>query len=126
MSDYDNTNSGAAFPPLPDQAMILTGKIDIEGQNKGIVLVKDTDRNGQDIIAVYSRMGTLYRNEDATDENRQPAYRGPADGNKRFAAWKRQSEKGGFLSIKIEDARPRQDAAPAPNTGAAPDDNIPF
>ena len=35
-------------------------------------------------------------------------------------------KKGGFLSIKIEDARPRQDATPAPNTGAAPDDNIPF
>lgn len=133
---YDNTNRGAAFPPLPDQAMILTGKIDIEGDTSQIVLVKDTDRNGKNIIGVFKRMGVLYENENATPENKQPKYKGPANAGKRLSAWKQSGNNGDFLSLKIEDGQPKGDSsgypinnqpAPQPQQQSSQDDmNVPF
>ena len=32
--EYDNTNQGAAHPPFETQQLILTGKLDVEGDNK--------------------------------------------------------------------------------------------
>lgn len=127
MTEYDNTNRGAAFPPLESQAMILTGKIDVDGENNPIVMVKDTDRNGQAVISVYKRMGVLYENENATPENKQPKYKGPASGGKRLSAWKQSGNNGDFLSLRIENAQPKQEA-PASMSPAteAMDDEMPF
>jgi hypothetical protein len=130
--EYDNTNRGAVFPPMEQQRLLLTGSIDIDGEGKkGLALVTDTDKQGRDVFVVYQRAGVLYLNEDATDENKQPAYSGPMDGDMRLAAWRSESDKGvKFLSLKREakqssngHAAPAQ--APRPQQTIVADD-IPF
>tara|TARA_R110000822_G_scaffold44890_4_gene120311 strand:+ start:321 stop:737 length:417 start_codon:yes stop_codon:yes gene_type:complete len=117
--EYDNTNRGAAHPPFETQHLILTGKLDIEGNSKNIALVKDTDKNGEPVIVVYQRMGCMYANDNIDGD--KPNYSGPLDNNKRVAAWKKQSEKGvDYLSLKCTDKRSglvpstSYPAAPAP------------
>ena len=43
MADYDDTNRGAAFTPFPTQQMILQGKLNVEGADKKVMLVKRPD-----------------------------------------------------------------------------------
>ena len=130
--EYDNTNRGAVFPPMEQQRLLLTGSIDIDGEGKkGLALVTDTDKQGRDVFVVYQRAGVLYLNEDATEDNKQPAYSGPMDGDMRLAAWRSESDKGvKFLSLKREakmtsngHAAPVQ--APRPQQTIVADD-IPF
>lgn len=102
--EYDNTNRGAAFPPMAQQNLLLTGSIDIDGNGKkSLALVTDTDKQDRNVLVVYQRVGTLYLNEDATEDNKQPAYSGPMDGDMRLAAWRSESDKGTkYLSLKRE------------------------
>jgi hypothetical protein len=68
-------------------------------------------------------------NEDATPDNKQPAYSGPMDGDMRLAAWRSESEKGTkFLSLKREPKQggSPQAAAPNPNANKPLDDVVPF
>ena len=102
--EYDNRNQGAAHPPFETQQLILTGKLDVEGENRQVAIVKDTDKNGEAILVVYQRIGCMYSNADATDVNKQPAYSGPQDGNRRLAAWRATSKDGkNFLSLKTQE-----------------------
>lgn len=130
--EYDNTNRGAVFPPMEQQRLLLTGSIDMDGDGKkGLAFVTDTDKQGRDVFVVYQRVGVLYLNEDATEDNKQPAYSGPMDGDMRLAAWRSESDKGvKFLSLKREakmasngHAAPVQ--APRPQQTIVADD-IPF
>ncbi len=130
--EYDNTNRGAVFPPMEQQRLLLTGSIDIDGEGKkGLALVTDTDKQGRDVFVVYQRAGVLYLNEDATDENKQPAYSGPMDGDMRIAAWRSESDKGvKFLSLKRE-AKQSSNGHAAPIQTPRPQqiivaDDIPF
>lgn len=130
MPDYDNTNRGAAFPPLEQQRLLLTGSIDMDGDGKkSLALITDTDREGRDVFVVYQRVGCLYANEDATDQNKQPAYSGPMDGGMRLAAWRAVTDKGvKYLSLKREAKMNGNGAAapaPQPQQATVPDD-IPF
>lgn len=128
--EYDNTNRGAVFPPLEQQRLLLTGSLDFDGEGKkSIALVTDTDKQGRDVFVVYQRVGVLYMNEDATPDNKQPAYSGPMDGDMRLAAWRSESEKGTkFLSLKREPKQggSPQAAAPNPNANKPLDDVVPF
>jgi hypothetical protein len=128
--EYDNTNRGAVFPPLEQQRLLLTGSMDFDGEGKkSLALVTDTDKQGRDVFVVYQRVGVLYMNEDATPNNKQPAYSGPMDGDMRLAAWRSESEKGTkFLSLKREAKQggSPQAAAPNPNANQPLDDSIPF
>jgi len=128
--EYDNTNRGAVFPPLEQQRLLLTGSLDFDGEGKkSIALVTDTDKQGRDVFVVYQRVGVLYMNEDATPDNKQPAYSGPMDGDMRLAAWRSESEKGTkFLSLKREAKQggSSQAAAPNPNANKPLDDVVPF
>ena len=102
--EYDNTNQGAAHPPFETQQLILTGKLDVEGDNKQIAIVKDTDKSGEAILVVYQRIGCMYSNADATAENKKPAYSGPQDGSRRLAAWRSTSKNGvNFLSLRTSE-----------------------
>ena len=55
MADYDNTNSGAAFKPFDSQRMILQGKVNLEGNERKVVMVADQTRGGDNIIEVYQK-----------------------------------------------------------------------
>ena len=99
--DYDNTNRGAAHAPFESQNLLLTGKLDKDGNNKQVAIIQDKDQQGRDVLVVFERVGVMYGNEDATDDNKQPHYSGPIDDNHRIAGW-RSTDKNGkkYLSLK--------------------------
>lgn len=124
MSDYDNTNKGVAFPPFDTQQMILQGKINMEGEDSNIVLVRDTTKSGKTVIGVYQRVGTLFQN-DKNAEN-QPDYTGPVElrmfnAEKRIAAWKKMKDGRPYLTMSVSEKQMKQDG----NAGLV-DDGIPF
>ncbi len=53
---YDDTNRGAAFTPFPTQQMILQGKLNVEGNDKKVMLVKDQTRDGKPVIEKLDRV----------------------------------------------------------------------
>lgn len=126
--EYDNTNSGAGFSPRPEQNMILTGKLNLRGEDMNIVLVKDTDHKGQPIIGVFKRVGVLFANDQKKSE-KDTDYSGPVE-DMRLAAWKNTSKDGkSFLSMKASEKQ--NGSAPAPvaqqtETAEVIDDVIPF
>jgi len=142
MSDYDDTNKGAVYTPFADQKLLMSGKLDVDGDKKGVFLINGTDREGNDIFIVTQRIGSMYFNENATDDNNQPNYSGPMDGNMRLAGWTKTFVKDGetvkYLALNRSEKRSSQDNnnqsqqasnsnIPAPiDQKAMTDDRIPF
>lgn len=127
---YDDTDKGAAFAPLEGQTFILQGKIDNAGEARPHAFIKDRNREGDDIIVVYKRVGVLYVNDDANDENKKPHYSGLIDTDRRISAWRQQKGDNKYLSIKISDKQASAQSGGG-NTAPAPaavdvDDSIPF
>lgn len=108
MAEYDNTNSGAVFKPFETMKLILQGKVNIEGNERKIVLVADKTKSDKKIIEVYQKVGVLFE-EDKGDNEKRPDYSGPLEDyatNKdmRIAAWKRQSDGGNkYMSLSISE-----------------------
>lgn len=123
MSDYDNTNKGAAFPPFPEQQMILQGKLNIEGIDTQIVLVRDQTKSGKVLISVYQKVGVLFQQE-KKNEN-QPDYSGPLEGHdaNRVAAWKRIKDGRPYMTLSVSKQQPQGSEA-QPDTKL--NDYIPF
>ena len=130
MSDYDNTNKGAAFAPFPDQKFILTGKLDVNGIEKQCVYISGETKGGKKIIRVYQELGIMFENESTNEKS--PNYSGSLKDHlgeeMKLAAWKRQSEKGNYLSITVSEKKPGGD-----NKSIEPesdyvtlDDDVPF
>jgi uncharacterized protein (DUF736 family) len=105
MSDYDNTNKGAAFAPFPDQKFILTGKLDVNGIEKQCVYISGETKGGKKIIRVYQELGIMFENESTNEK--APSYSGSLQDHlgeeMKLAAWKRQSEKGNYLSLSVSE-----------------------
>ena len=108
MAEYDNTNSGAVFKPFETMKLILQGKVNIEGNDRKIVLVADKTKSDKKIIEVYQKVGVLFE-EDKGDNEKRPDYSGPlenyaTDKDMRIAAWKRQSDGGNkYMSLQISE-----------------------
>lgn len=123
MAEYDNTNSGAVFKPFETMKMILQGKVNIEGNDRKVVLVADKTKSDKKIIEVYQKVGVLFE-EDKGDNEKRPDYSGPledyaTDKDMRIAAWKRQSDGGNkYLSLQISEKQRKE--------GGNLDDEIPF
>jgi len=104
MSEYDNTNTGAAFKPFEDMKLILQGKINLEGNDRDVVLVTDTTKSGKRIIKVYQKLGVMFEN-DSTNE-KAPNYSGSLDDyttskEMQVAGWKREKDGNPYISMKI-------------------------
>ncbi len=130
MSDYDNTNKGAAFAPFPDQKFILTGKLDVNGIEKQCVYIKGETKGGKKIIRVYQELGIMFENESSNEK--APNYSGSLQDHlgeeMKLAAWKRQSEKGNYLSLTVSEKMPggnNKSIEPESNSVTL-DDEIPF
>lgn len=127
MTEYDNTNRGATFPPFPTQNMILQGKLNVEGHDKKIVLVRDQTKSGKVVVEVYQKVGVLFPN-DKKQEN-QPDYTGPIsevldmDNEKRLAGWKKMKDGKPFLTLSVSD---KGEASAASQEAKPVDDVIPF
>ena len=133
MSDYDNTNKGAAFAPFPDQKFVLSGKLNIEGIEKQCVYIAGTTQGGKRVIRVYQELGIMFENE--SDNESAPNYSGTIQDHlkeeMKIAAWKRQQENTGnnYLSISISEKQTedsyRNDRQQV-STGKEMEDEIPF
>ena len=106
MSDYDNTNTGAAFKPFDNMKLILQGKLNLEGNDRDIVLVTDTTKSGKRIIKAYQKIGAMHENN--SDNEKAPSYSGSLDDyatNKdmQIAGWKREKDGSSYISIKVSE-----------------------
>jgi len=134
MTDYDNTNRGAAFKPFDDQKFILQGKLDIDGKEYPIVVMQMTSKNGNKRLEVYQKMGAIFEEKEKSSEN-APDYSGPLDmisGNLQMAGWKGQSEKGHYLSLKVSERLAKKEEGVSTSASDTPvgtdslDDEVPF
>ena len=124
--EYDNTNTGAIFNSNSDQLILVgTGSMNDEGETKGIAMIKDVMPDGTTIRDIYVKVGRLWDNN--SDTPNAPTFTGVAEissGEKRVAAWVKQTEKGNILSMKLTEKN-----AMSSNNGVDNDDNsdeIPF
>jgi len=106
MSEYDNTNTGAAFKPFDGMKLILQGKVNLEGNDRDIVLVTDTTKSGKKIIKAYQKLGVMFEND--SDNEKAPNYSGSLDDyttNKemQLAGWKREKDGNPYISMKISE-----------------------
>lgn len=129
---YDNTNTGAAFKPFDSMKMILQGKINLEGNDRKVVLVADTTKNGMKIIEVYQKVAVLFENDKRGNEN-APDYSGPmedyaAQTKMQIAGWKKQKDDNNYLSMQISQRQISEKQAQQIDTAHLDisDDAIPF
>lgn len=130
MSQYDETNSGVLFQPYPDQSLRGQGKLNIEGKEVRIIMVKEKmSRDGKPQNVVYQRLGVLFDNSEGVKKNEKaPNMNGPIDDypHLRMAGWIGQKDGRHYVSLKVSekdrDGGAQQPAPPA----AMPDDEIPF
>jgi hypothetical protein len=120
MAEYDDTNRGAAFTPFPTQQMILQGKLNLEGVDNKVILVKDKTKDGTEIIEVYQKMAAMFVNDKRGNEA-APDYSGPvgekgSPNEKRIAGWRRMKDEKPYMSFQISDKQ----------QGGLPNDKIPF
>jgi len=129
MPDYDNTNSGVTFPPYEDQHFVLQGKVDVEGSEERIVVVKERmSRDGEPTLVLYQRCGVLFSN-DKKGNDKAPDYSGPLDmhPNHRIAAWRGEKDGTNYLSLKVSEKQNPDAAAPDTSTPVKQmEDEIPF
>ena len=134
MADYDDTNSGATFPPFEDMKMILQGKINVNGRDSRYTIVRRETRDGREILEIYEKVGAMFSNE---GKDSAPNYTGmlyntndkqvpytPPTTNMRIAGWRRMKDDKPYLSIKISEPMERNDTHNS--NGRLPDDGIPF
>lgn len=140
MSEYDSTNSGVIFKPHPDQTLSGQGKINIEGRETRIILVREKlTRDGEPHLVIYERAGVLFKN-DRKDNDKAPTFTGPLDNHKehRIAAWPGQKDGRDYMSLKVSrkdrDGEVKSPHSPAQDAGwggsgsasSFPNNEIPF
>lgn len=107
MSDYDNSNSGAAFQPFNETKLLLQGKMHIAEDERKIALSSDTRRDGRKIIEVYQKVAVLFE-ENKEGNDARPDYSGPVenyatDKPMKIAAWKRNKDGNNYLFLKLSE-----------------------
>jgi len=113
MTDYDNTDRGSLFKPRADESLLVQGKLNSDGDEFRLVVVKASLPDGNTARDVYQKVGTMYENDKSTNE-KSPDFSGPitlgGQDKRRIAAWKTVSKDGNtkFLSCRIGDSTPRQ------------------
>ena len=101
MTEYDNTDTGAAFTPFATQRLILQGKINSGGTDMKVTCVMDETKDGKQIIEIYQKVGVLFQNEGMKEG--APDYTGPLFDDKRLAAWKKMKDEKPYMSFSVSD-----------------------
>lgn len=128
MADYDDTDKGAAFAPYPTQSLILSGKVNNDGLEDRIVLIKDETKNGTKLVRIYKEIGVLFPNDKAESEN-APAYTGTISnyhGERRLAAWRREKDGKAYMTLAVSDKRNGDHTVSSDTSDPLRDDSIPF
>ena len=113
MTDYDDTDRGSLFKPRADESLLVQGKLNSDGDEFRLVVIKASLPDGGTARDVYQKVGTMYENDKSLNE-KSPDFSGPitlqGQDKRRIAAWKTVSKDGNtkFLSCRIGDSTPRQ------------------
>ena len=129
---YDNTNRGALFKPREgEDSVSLSGSINIDGEDKRVILVKRKSQGGKVYWEMYEKVGQVFRS--SSDNPKAPVIHGVVgtidDPRKRVAGWKQESDRvegGSFYSLKLEDPQPQDSQGSSNPSDALDDDDIPF
>ena len=133
MMDYDNTDRGSFFKPRADESLLVQGKLDSNGTEYRIVVVKASLPDGGTARDVYTKIGTMYENDKSQNE-KSPDFSGPITlpngDQRRIACWKTVSKDGQtkFLSARVGDRTPRvgDEVVTVNNDDTEVIDEIPF
>ena len=112
MMDYDTTDRGSFFKPRADESLLVQGKLNSNGDEHRIVIIKASLPDGGTARDVYAKIGTMYENDKSQNE-KSPDFSGPVQlpnqEKRRIACWKTVSNDGNtkFLSARIGDRTPR-------------------
>ena len=66
--DYDNTDRGSFFKPRADESLLVQGKLDSQGTEYRIAVVKASLPDGNTARDVYVKVGTMYENDKSLNE----------------------------------------------------------
>ena len=95
--DYDNTDRGSFFKPRADESLLVQGKLDSQGTEYRIAVVKASLPDGGTARDVYVKVGTMYENDVSLNE-KAPNFSGPvtmpSQEKRRIACWKTISKDG--------------------------------
>jgi hypothetical protein len=135
---YDNSNSGVFFKPYDDQHLFGQGKLNIEGVENRIVVVRERlTRDGDLIPVVYQRLGPLFPN-DKKGNDKAPDRSGPMDTHPdhRMAVWAGEKDGRKYFSMKVSRKQQESGGSSGAASGATDDgwgagggmadDEIPF
>jgi hypothetical protein len=126
--EYDNKNTGAIFKNSSDQMELVgTGTLNDEHDDKRIAMIKDVMPDGTTIRDIYVKIGRLWDNK--SDKPNAPQFTGLAEissGEKRVAAWVKQTERGNILSLKLTDKMQNADHTQSSVDKTLGSDDIPF
>ena len=137
MPEYDNTNSGALFP-ASNMNVIRQGRIDIQGQEREIVMVQKQPPSGKTVFEMYSKIGAIFPNDQKRNEKDNDAggsITDPALGDFFVSLWKKTSKAGDpYSSIALTPKNPNpntpaqmgSNADPTPPIPDIEDEEIPF
>ena len=106
--EYDN-NTGVVFDKKSAQKLLGTGNLTEDGKSKRICMVEDVMQDGQTIRDIYVNIGRLWENN--SDNQNAPQFTGlckTSNGEKRLAAWVKETEKGKLISLKLTDKNENQ------------------
>ena len=110
--DYDNTDRGSFFKPRADESLLVQGKLNSNGNEYRMVVIKASLPDGGNARDLYVKVGTLFENDKSLNE-KSPDFSGPIElpnqEKRRLACWKTVSNDGNtkFLSARIGDKTPR-------------------
>lgn len=104
--DFDNTNSGVFFMPHADQQFVGQGRLNIEGKDLRIVVVKEKlSRDGAPLMVLYQRLGPLFDNDKSRSGTPKtaPDKGGPLDDwpDHRIAGWKGEKNGRRYMSLRV-------------------------
>jgi uncharacterized protein (DUF736 family) len=127
--EYYNTNKGVAYKPFPEQNLILSGKLDVDGTQEQVAIISAESKDGKKRLEVFMKVGVLFPNEKKAEQKEgAPDYGGPIqlDGEeKRLAAWKREKDGNKYMSMDISEPRPKTEDEPQ-TTQQLTDNKVPF
>ena len=115
--EYDNNNTGVVFDKKNAQKLVGTGTLTEDDTSKRIAMIEDVMPDGRTIRDIYVNVGRLWDNNN--DNPNAPQFTGlceTSNGEKRIAAWVKDTEKGKIVSLKLTEKNETQSYTP-------PDDN---
>ena len=109
--EYDNTNSGAVFKPFPEEKYVLQGKLNINGLDHKVAVVKRKTKEGKGIMKVYTELVALFEND--SDNANAPDFTGNChphfwqtqEDKLRLAAWVKEKNGNKYLSLQVSEGK---------------------